>query len=645
MPSFTKTKIALCLGSLPLLLLASHAHAEESFTYKRLVKDLRVTSPSNIPSTPEGLEASSGTVSFSSVNANTTSPAQSVLIRNRGLSAVPLTSVAVTEGASLFSATHNCPSSLLPDAVCAVSVRFAPTQAGTSTGRILVSSGSSELSIALTGTAVVQPVAGVDLRQWSYYGLDYSGSVQWRFEQFNPNLGNVSPGQSVSTVLYLPAYNVPNGLRFGATVDNSLFSLTSAGKFKILYQGGWGEYPEVVGCGATVSPAGISGCQADLFNQSYPFGAATIRFTAPAGASAGVHTANVSVTHNVPGIASPVVIPVQARIVTTPVANLSATSLTWSDSVNPVQVGSSGSQSVQLTSAGTEPVSITGITQRQGGAPFQTSHNCPESLPVGDSCVITVQFSPTSSVTSTNFVDIATSAGVKTVSLSGTAAAPVDPGFSNVVLLTQVKDGAIRDTSSFGASLTVGSGVSIDSAIAKFPGTSSMAFTSSSSGILAPYLANKFDFANTVTTWTVESWVYLKGSQSSIQTYRLDVAGNQGSSNGWEAAISTGGLAVVYPGFGGPGQAASLAANRWYHLVWQRNGNNYTFGVDGVILGSVTYSGGKAANSFMRVGGNFNNSVGIAYNLQDVRLTRNTVRYPGGVGATYSVPTQPLPMK
>ena len=217
-----------------------------------------------------------------------------------------------------------------------------------------------------------------------------------------------------------------------------------------------------------------------------------------------------------------------------------------------------------------------------------------------------------------------------------------DPYYANVVLLANATGSQYLDQSQYAVTLTPGSGVSIDSARAAFAGTKSMKFTASNAGISVPYLASKFGLATTVTTWTVESWVYLEGAQSNIDAYRLDVAGTAASVSGWETAISTTAQVVTYPGYGGPGVAQAIPSGTWYHMAWQRSGTSYTFCFNGNILAS-TYSGGSADNPSMRIGSNFRNTPGIPYNLQDVRMTNGVIRYPGGSGSTYSVPTAPFP--
>lgn len=328
-------------------------------------------------------------------------------------------------------------------------------------------------------------------------------------------------------------------------------------------------------------------------------------------------------------------------------AQLSASSLVWSADSSATTVGASSAQTVRLTNTGRRDLSVQTPYLQGLSADFSVGHNCPESLSVNAFCDISVTFAPTGTSLQTGSLQVPTGVGAQSVSLSGLGVEKSDPLYHGVALLAQVKNGALVDASGAPVALSMGSGVSIDSTIAKFPNTSSLKFTSTSTGVSVPYAANKFDYVSTVKTWTIEAWVYMQGSPSSIQTYRLDIAGNQGSVNGWDAAIRAGGngMNVVFPGYGGPGGASfNFEAGKWYHLVWQRNGTSFSFGIDGVIRGVGTYSAG-APNNYLKLGGNYNNNVGITYNLQDIRLTNSVNRYPLTAGATYDVPSEPMPSK
>lgn len=224
-------------------------------------------------------------------------------------------------------------------------------------------------------------------------------------------------------------------------------------------------------------------------------------------------------------------------------------------------------------------------------------------------------------------------------------ALPSDTYFNRVALLASPEGGTYKDASGYAVALTPGLGVSVDTTIAKFPNTASMKFTGGSTGISVPYSAAKFDMVSTNRVWTVEAWVYLQGPQAGISAYRLDVAGNEASSSGWGTGLNTTGITTTFPGYAGLPVTAAVSSGQWHHLVWQRDNDSFTYAKDGVVVGKVAYAGGMAPNTFMRIGGNFNSSVGITYNIQELRVTTGVTRYPTTTGATYQVPTEPFPRR
>lgn len=222
-----------------------------------------------------------------------------------------------------------------------------------------------------------------------------------------------------------------------------------------------------------------------------------------------------------------------------------------------------------------------------------------------------------------------------------------DPHWNNVVLLAGVYNNSIRDTSNYGVTLSPTASVTVDSTVTRFPGQSSMRFSGTGAYIDVPYTTAKFGF-NTIPAWTVEAWVYFQTSPANVPTYRLDVVGNAGSVSGWEAAITTsgGGISVTYPGTGGAGAGQQLAAGQWYHLVWQRSSSTvYTFGINGVVVNSVSYGRSGQNENFLKIGGNYNNSVNMTYNIQELRLTAGVSRYPTTQGTVYTLPNSYYPRR
>ncbi|HET9173126.1 MAG TPA: discoidin domain-containing protein [Actinospica sp.] len=99
------------------------------------------------------LTASPSSLSFGNENVGSTSAAQSVTVSNPGATAASVSSVSAS---GAFSETNTCGGSIAAGASCTVSVRFAPTAAGSASGTLSVASSapSSPLSVALSGTGV-----------------------------------------------------------------------------------------------------------------------------------------------------------------------------------------------------------------------------------------------------------------------------------------------------------------------------------------------------------------------------------------------------------------------------------------------------------------------------------------------------------
>ena len=99
------------------------------------------------------LTASPSSLSFGNENVGSTSAAQTVTVSNPGTTAASVSSVSAS---GPFSETNTCGSSIAAGGSCSVSVKFAPTAAGSASGTLSVASSapSSPLSVALSGTGV-----------------------------------------------------------------------------------------------------------------------------------------------------------------------------------------------------------------------------------------------------------------------------------------------------------------------------------------------------------------------------------------------------------------------------------------------------------------------------------------------------------
>ena len=94
-------------------------------------------------------------ISFGSVETETTSSPLQVTVQNTGTSAVPVSSVAVTAPFAL--ASNACGASIAASSACQLTVTFAPTQTGPASGTLTLTTSSGAQTVALTGTGAAPP--------------------------------------------------------------------------------------------------------------------------------------------------------------------------------------------------------------------------------------------------------------------------------------------------------------------------------------------------------------------------------------------------------------------------------------------------------------------------------------------------------
>jgi hypothetical protein len=94
-------------------------------------------------------------LAFGSITRNTVSAAQSVTVMNGGSAALPITSIAL-EGTNRgqFKQTNTCGSSVPGGSSCTISVKFAPTSAGSKTATLNVTAAGSTQKATLGGTGI-----------------------------------------------------------------------------------------------------------------------------------------------------------------------------------------------------------------------------------------------------------------------------------------------------------------------------------------------------------------------------------------------------------------------------------------------------------------------------------------------------------
>jgi len=292
------------------------------------------------------------------------SAAQTVTFANNG--GVPLTSIAISVSGP-FRQTNACAASLAPESSCGISVVYAPTQAGSQTGTLIVVDALRTQTVALSGTGIAAAVISVSPASLSFTGQQVG----------------VSSAPQTLTVSNTG----------GSPMANVGFQITglSATSFSL----------GTTTCGATLASG--SNCTVQVI------------FTP---AAAGGATASLAVSSSTAGVA-PVSVP------------LSGTGQTAAGiNVNPAQLvfamvapgGSSASQTVTITNGGAALSSMT-LTATQHFSLVQNT--CGASLSAGASCTTGVVFSPPLALAYTGTLTIAVGGQtMASVPLSGTGGTP-----------------------------------------------------------------------------------------------------------------------------------------------------------------------------------------------------------------------------
>jgi hypothetical protein len=107
-----------------------------------------------------------------------------------------------------------------------------------------------------------------------------------------------------------------------------------------------------------------------------------------------------------------------------------------------------GARQVTLTNSGNAALTINSISI---GLPFTLTHDCPSSLPAGDSCVVTIELNPTALGTFTGSLSVLTNApgGSRSVQVRGQVqprpepvirVSPLSIGFGERMVGTQTPD-------------------------------------------------------------------------------------------------------------------------------------------------------------------------------------------------------------
>ncbi len=338
------------------------------------------------------------------------STAQTTTFTNSESTALSITGVTIT-GATDFTQTNSCGSSLAAGASCTVTVTFTPSLAGarSATLNITDSAENSPQTVALTGSGVGIPMVSPSPTSLAF-GNELVGSTS-----STQTLTITNPGTGALSITSVVA---------------------SAG------------YAETNTCGSSIA-AGASCTVSVNFDPTV------------SGGDAGT----ITITDNAAG--SPQTVALSGTGVA-PVVTLAPTSLTFTSQA----VGStSAPQTVTLTNSGTAALTVSSIG---GIGDFAVTNNCPNSLAAQSSCLLSVTFTPQSTGTRSGFISLTDSAtgSPQSIDLTGTGVPPAGPivglspsslTFPSQLLGTSSLPETITLTNTGGTALTV-TGVTSSSA-------------------------------------------------------------------------------------------------------------------------------------------------------------------------------------
>lgn len=182
-------------------------------------------------------------LTFGRQTAYTQSPPQYVTLENTGDGTLTISSITVSGD---FLETHSCGTALAPGDSCTIAVYFYPTQSGTRTGTLTVTSDApgSPQTVALTGAGVAPPLTMTDWRTLGGVLTDAPGLVSFDgrlivlapgadrqlYVKSSPDGVNYTEWRGVGGVLTSAAAGAQQGnelLLFTRGLDNALYVMSS----------------------------------------------------------------------------------------------------------------------------------------------------------------------------------------------------------------------------------------------------------------------------------------------------------------------------------------------------------------------------------------------------------------------------------
>ena len=159
--------------------------------------------------------------------------------------------------------------------------------------------------------------------------------------------------------------------------------------------------------------------------------------------------------------------------------------------------------------------------------------------------------------------------------------------------------------------------------------------------------ANDGRFSLTNQEWTIEGWYWLYGATARnlfttsfariVGTTTSGVLTFNTSANNYASAVN---VLVNY----------NVGSGAWKHIAFQRKNTAstpitgvYDVFVDGVRVGGITNTLTHSGAANLVLGGLAGTANSHQHVLDELRITTGVARYPTGVGASFTPPTQPYP--
>lgn len=366
-------------------------------------------------------------------------------VTNAGNALAPLTISASPEG---VNSAVDCGATLAAGAVCHLAYTYSPAVEGSVSGGVTVSSTLNSLTLSMSGTSVGIPGFTASTSNLAFGNVAPSANAS--LSLLFTNTGSLPLEVPLLMLTGSSAFSASHNCPATIAVNSSctvtvLFAPTqiSAALGSLVLHTGLAvdQTVSLSGVGAA-SVLGLSASQAAFGNVNI-LSAKTENVllsnsgNTPASLTFGALPANVSLAHTcgstlaanaqcqvsltylplqesalsgsltISSQDSSVTLSMTGTPVSAPGIALSATALTF----NGVQLDSSASQSIEVLNNGNVPVSKVAV--QVSGFGYSTGNDCPPTLAVGESCVVTVAYSPTS---------VGASTGALTVSVDGVAA-------------------------------------------------------------------------------------------------------------------------------------------------------------------------------------------------------------------------------